>query len=257
MQNALYLFEAMKAAGVAVRPGGAPNEAQFPAQTLAYKSGTVCDAALLYCASLEAAGIPAAFIPLKNDFVACANLGVDQAAAETLFAGTDALLIIDGEVWLPVSAAKLESGFSEAWKAAAQALAAHFASGADAEFIKIEESWAAYPPAPFPALGVRPAKIDASFLAKNADGAVDAYIASDIAAVLRDVQAQAARTPTAALLNRLGIVQVRAGRLNDAKASFERAAGMGSAAAIRNRANIALTEGNEEEAARWLARLGD
>jgi MFS family permease len=45
--------------------------------------------------------------------------------------------------------------------------------------------------------------------------------------VLQQVQRQANANPTAASINRLGIVQARTGRISDAKASYERAAGMG------------------------------
>jgi Tfp pilus assembly protein PilF len=77
-------------------------------------------------------------------------------------------------------------------------------------------------------------------------------VQSDIQAVLAAVRAQIAKSPTAALWNRLGIVQVRAGRIADAKASYERAAGMGLVAAMINRGNLALNEGDSAGARRWF-----
>jgi Tfp pilus assembly protein PilF len=55
-----------------------------------------------------------------------------------------------------------------------------------------------------------------------------------------------------ALYNRLGIVQARVGRTAEAKASYERAAGMGSVPAMTNRGNLALTERDFATAERWF-----
>ncbi|MCL2044466.1 MAG: hypothetical protein FWG89_10040, partial [Treponema sp.] len=52
--------------------------------------------------------------------------------------------------------------------------------------------------------------------------------------------------------NRLGILYARAGRLPEARAAYERAAGMGSVPAMTNRGNLALIERDFATAERWF-----
>jgi hypothetical protein len=271
MQFAAWLFEGLReGAGIRNEPGSF-FEAQFPSQTLAYKSGTVTDLGLLYAAALEAAGIPAAFIPLGDsggarepgafspeDFVTAIGLGINEAGVATLFNGTEKLLIMDGEVWLPLSMKEIGGGFMAAWDAARKKLDDLFAAGGTAEFIVLRNAWANYPPAPFPALGVRIAPPDMAAVSGGVTRALDQYIAREINPLIQGVQRQiqggapAGGLSMAALYNRLGILQTRSGRAADAKASYERAAGMGSVQAMTNRGNIALNENDRAAAERWF-----
>ncbi|MDR0400454.1 MAG: tetratricopeptide repeat protein, partial [Treponema sp.] len=57
---------------------------------------------------------------------------------------------------------------------------------------------------------------------------------------------------TAALYNRLGILLVRSGQTGEAKAAYERAAGMGLVPAMTNRGNLALIEKDYASAERWF-----
>jgi hypothetical protein len=211
---------------------------QFPALTLAYQAGTVRDWGILYAAALEASGIGAAFIPMGDGFIAVVNLGIGEGAAATLFNGLDRLLVIHDEVWLPVSMGKLNDGFAAAWDEGAAELDAVFEAGETVDFIMLADAWANYPPAPFPALGVRIAQADTAALRAGAGAALNAYIASDIAPLLTAVNAQIRQSPTGVLYNRLGVLQIRAGNTAAARAAFQRGADMGSEAAKRNLENI-------------------
>jgi tetratricopeptide (TPR) repeat protein len=249
MQFGLWLFEGLRSYGINVPARG---EVQFPAQTLAYKSGTALDMGLLYAAALEAAGISCALIPFEDDAVVLIGLGIGEAAAATLFNGTEKLLIVNDEMWLPLSMNAPADGFTAAWENAVSELNDAFEAEAALDFIIFEDAWAAYPPAPFPALGVTIVQPDPAGLRSGADGAINQYIAAEIEPLVQAVQAQIRSSPTAALYNRLGILQVRAGRQAEAKAAYERAAGMGSAAGMTNRANLALGENDYAAAERWF-----
>jgi tetratricopeptide (TPR) repeat protein len=78
------------------------------------------------------------------------------------------------------------------------------------------------------------------------------YIDAEIMPIIRQVQSQISSNPTAALYNRLGILQARIGRVSDSKAAYERAAGMGSVPAMTNRGNLALIEKDYATAERWF-----
>jgi hypothetical protein len=252
LQFGMWLFEGLRAYGIDIEDGSALSSVQFPAQTLAYKSGTSVDAGLLYAAALEAVGISTAIIPINGDFITAFSLGISKAAAASLFNGLDNILIVNDEVWLPVSMNVFNSGFSAAWEEAARKLNGLFKAGEDAAFIILEDCWSLYPPSPFPALGVRIAQPETAAFGSRAVATVNRYIAQEIDPLVREAQRAAQSSGTAAHYNRLGIVQLRAGRTAEAKASFERAAGMGSVSAMINRGNLALNEKDYSTTERWF-----
>jgi Flp pilus assembly protein TadD len=81
--------------------------------------------------------------------------------------------------------------------------------------------------------------------------AVQAYITQEINPIIQRVQGAA---NSAAQQNRLGILLARAGRIADARAAYERAAGMGSVPAMTNRGNLALIENDFVAAERWFGQ---
>jgi Flp pilus assembly protein TadD len=91
-------------------------------------------------------------------------------------------------------------------------------------------------------------------LLRNAETALSGYVASEINPLIQAVQAQIRTASTAALQNRLGVLLIRAGRTAEAKAAYERAAGMGSVPAMTNRGNMALADGDLAGAERWFAQ---
>jgi hypothetical protein len=252
-QFAVWLLEGLRAGGVKLgETFTEKNEAQFPAETLSFRSGNSRDLALLFAGCLESVGIQAAFVQTEDDFLVAVSLNTSRSAAETLFYGTEKLLIIDDAVWLPLSMSAFNEGFTAAWTNGVQVLNETFAAEKEADFVLVEEAWANYPPAPLPEQGGRAVRTDAEAATKEVNSAMQRYMDNEIAPILRQIQAQVNSSPTAALYNRLGIVQVRAGRVNEGKASYERAAGMGSVPAMTNRGNLALIERDYATAERWF-----
>jgi hypothetical protein len=276
MQNSIWLFESLAASGISgvsgaalsgvvqgTLPGTSPDandsansasgEAQYPVQTLAYRSGSPMDLGLVYGACLEASGIPAAFIPLENDFITAVFLDMQEDEAEGFFTSMDKLVIIDDQVWLPLSMASLERGFMESWAEASRLLDGVFGAGRELEFVRLEDAWAAYPPAPFPLMEAELPRPSEQLAVKAADAALNLYIAAEIEALVGETDRRIrASQDTAALYNRLGNLQLRAGRQTEAKAAYERAAAMGSSAAAANRGNIAFQENDVAGARRWF-----
>jgi hypothetical protein len=259
LQFAAWLLEGLRAARIrTVSPQGTGNtekgivEVQYPFQTLAYRTGTALDVGLLYAASLGAAGIRAAVVPLGDDFITAFSLGINGAAAGSHFNGLDSLLIVNDEAWLPLSMAHFNDGFMESWKGAAERLALAFSAGEHIDFIILEDAWAVYPPAPLPAQGVRLMLPEQGAVSGAADAALAAYIRQEIQPRITVVQGQIQTAPTAALYNQLGNLQVRAGNMAEGKEAYERAADMGSVSATINRGNVALTEKDYAAAERWF-----
>jgi hypothetical protein len=256
-QYAIWLIEGLRAGGVS-RPDtfSDKTQVQFPAETLSSGTGNSRDIALLYAAVLEGAGIPAAFIKTENDFLVAFSLGVNAKAAETLFNGTDKILIVNDEVWLPLSMNTFNNGFTAAWKQAVAVLNESFNAGKNFDFVIVEEAWATFPPAPMPELGGT-VQTDTALAANRVNAAMTQYIARELPQILRLVQTQINTSPTAALYNRAGILQARIGRIAEAKASYEHAAGVGSVPAMTNRGNLALIEHDYQAAEHWFRRALD
>ncbi|MDR0708771.1 MAG: hypothetical protein LBF77_01740 [Spirochaetaceae bacterium] len=255
MQTALWLFEGLRSAGVRLDDAHTTeNEVQYPVETLGFRTGNSADLGLLFAAALEAAGIPSAIIPLGDDFIVACSLGIDQAGAGLLFTSLEKLLVIDGQVWLPLFMNAFNDGFIPAWDGGVAALDEAFAAGREAEFIMLENAWGTYPPAPLPAQSSTAVRVNEGNLAQTVDRVIEQYIAREIQPLVQNVQRQIAASPTAALYNRLGILLVRSGRIADGKAAYERAAGMGLVPAMTNRGNLALIEKDYAAATRWFAR---
>ncbi|MDR0443019.1 MAG: hypothetical protein LBH44_06405 [Treponema sp.] len=263
-QYAIWFFEGLRASGLRVgETYSAENEehkhsvVQFPAETLSFGTGSNRDLALLFATGLECVAIPAAFVKTdgtegSDDFIAAVCLNINQSEAETLFNGTDKILVIDNKVWLPLSMNAFNEGFQAAWAKGAAALNEAFRAGKEVELVMVEEAWAVYPPAPLPALGGRIIRTNTEEAATAASQAMQAYITQEINPLIQMVSGGQGNLNEAARQNRLGILYARIGRIAEAKASFERVAGMGLVPAMTNRGNLALSERDYTTAERWF-----
>jgi tetratricopeptide (TPR) repeat protein len=269
LQFAVYLFQGLLENRIRVAPAATstpnstlltPNllEVQYPFQTIAYRTGTAIDVGLLYAGTLEAAGIRAALIPLDGqagtDFIAAFSLGISEEAAAGQF-NMDTLLVVDGELWLPLSMGKFNDGFMASWKAGAERLDETFKAEEIIDFIILEDAWSLYSPAPLPAQGIRINLPEQGAVNAAADAALAAYILREFQPRIAALQARIRTAPAAqqaALYNQLGNLQIRAGNMAEAKAAFERATG--SVPAMVNRGNIALLEKDFTQAERWFTQ---
>lgn len=247
---------------------------QFPSETLLFRSGTARDLAMLFAGCLEGVGIGSALISINNEqvrtdgsainneqlainnekkaeseFLVAVLLGVTAAQAETLFNGTERILIVDDNVWLPLSLSVIDQGFMACWNTGASFLNAAFASGDNVEFVIVQQAWENYPPAPLFELGRSGISTDNAAVLREVNNVFQRYITQEINPVIQRTQALA---NSATQQNRLGILFVRAGRINEGKAAYERAAGLGSVPAMTNRGNLALTERDFTTAERWF-----
>ena len=262
MQYAIWLLEGLRASGIGLgETYSSAMEVQFPAETLSFRSGSSIDLALLFSAALEGVGISSAFISAGNEqlsinsepvFLVAVNLGIGRSAAETLFNDMSKILIINDEVWLPLSMTAFNDGFTACWTQAVTLLNAAFRENMQIDFIPIAEAWAYYPPAPLPELGRSAIRTDNEAALRAVNRALQTYIEQEIDPLIRRVSAEPGAGSNAALQNRLGILLSRAGRIADGKAAYERAAGMGSVPAMTNRGNLALSESDFATAERWF-----
>jgi tetratricopeptide (TPR) repeat protein len=262
-QFAVYLFEGLRAGGTRLteipespyrehRNSGELDTIQFPFQTLAYRSGDMDDVGILYAALLEAAGVKAAFIPLKDEFVTALSLGIDETQAAPLFNGLDRLLVVNGEVWLPLGMSAFNNGFDAAWEKAAASLGEAFSSGEDPLFIILEDAWQVYPPPVFPAQDVRYIQGREDAVVDAAERAMGSYISAELMPKIEALNARIRSGPSASLYNQLGNLYQRSLMPGEARAAWERAASMGSSGAMVNLGNLGLLDRDYAAAERWF-----
>jgi TPR repeat protein len=267
MQQAIFLFEGLRAAGIADsgdrqtpyaefhRDPALVDYVQFPFQTLAYRMGDLDDLGLLFAGALEAAGIGAAIIPMADEFIVAVLLDINESAAEDLFDNPDNLLFIDGKAWMPVAMSSLAEGFINSWYKAVNRVYYGIENGEDVNFIILEDAWATYPPAALNAQDTqydKPSEISVSRLVEtDMLRYISAEFGPKIQAVQETIRTQGGST---ALYNRLGLLYVRSGMYNEARAEYQRSAAMGSAAAMVNLGNLAVMSRDFSSAEQWFSR---
>ncbi|MDR2543323.1 MAG: hypothetical protein LBC80_07750 [Treponema sp.] len=253
LHYAMWLFEGLRASNIRLGETYTDDtEAQFPAETLSFRTGSSRDLALLFASALEGVGINSAFFQTEDELLVAVSLNIRQSAAETLFNGDARIIIINDNVWIPLSMSAFNEGFTAAWNSAIAALNTIFAADTFVNFITVEDAWAMYPPAPLPQLGRGVIHTDYEPARREVNRAIQAYIDQELTPLIRQVQTQANAAPTGVLFNRLGILQARAGNIAAAKTAYERAAQLGSVPAMTNRGNLALSEQDFTAAERWF-----
>lgn len=267
MQFAMYLFEGLKVGGLSYsRDDATPyvkyhqdseklDYIQYPFQTLAYHSGDYDDLGILFAAALESVGIRAAIIPLKDDFVVAFSLGITAAEAESLFSGTENLLTISDEIWIPLSFSVLREGFVNSWYNAMNGLNAAMANNDNLDFIILEEAWRTYPPANIKGSEAQFQKPLETSLADAVNTDLLRYISTEFGPKILEVQNQI-RTAggSTQLYNQLGLLYVRTGMYAEAKAEYKKSAALKSASAMINLGNIATLEKDFKTAAKWYTQ---
>jgi tetratricopeptide (TPR) repeat protein len=265
-QFGAYLFEGLLAAGIrnssipespyAEHRGDAEtlDTIWFPSQTLSFRAGDLDDLGLLYAACLEAVGIRAAVLPLNDEFITALSLGINETQAAAFVNVPERLLVYNDEAWLPLAMSAFPKGFTAAWDAAAARLI-RIADTEAVEFIVLEDAWATYPPAAIPPEDFQFAQPSEARVADAADKAIKAYIDRELPPLIAAMQRRLRETPTAALYNQLGILQIRSGAFADARSSFERAAGMNYAPAMVNMGNLLMLDRDFNGAESWYKRV--
>jgi tetratricopeptide (TPR) repeat protein len=266
MQYAIHLFEGLKAGGIRdSRDAQTPYASyhrdtarvdfiQFPFQTLAYSSGDIDDLGLLYAASLESTGIKTALIPLEEDFLVAFSLGIDESAAAALFLNMDNVLVINDEVWLPVSFAAFREGFINCWYAGMNAVNAALNAG-DLNIVVLRDAWASYPPAAVSGQEAQFEKPPEVNVTRAVETDMMRYISAEFGPkilALREQLRSQGESPS--LYNQLGLLYVRSGMYTEAKTEYQRAAAMGSVPAMVNLGNIFTLERDFTAAETWYRR---
>lgn len=267
LQFAMYLFEGIRLNGIECKPDNStPYEIyhqddslldylQYPFQTLIYKSGDVDDIGLLFMAMLESANIEAGYIPLSDDFIVLIDLKTSESKVGSMMDGTDRVIILDDNVWLPISMSTLREGFINSWYHAVTRLIEGAENDEDETYYLLSESWQVYPPVSFSSGNMSPDIPLESLLVSAVETDMARYITTEFGPQIAAVQYQIKENGASVeLLNKLGLLYVRAGIYSSAIPVYERSAAMGSVSAMNNLGNIAILQRRYDDARMWYER---
>ncbi len=267
MQFAMYLFEGLKISGITYsddvstpyveyhKNSDKIDYIQYPFQTLSYRLGDYDDLGLLYAGVLESVGIRSAFVALPDDFIVAFSLGITPDKSKSLFNGTDNLLIINNEVWIPLSMSVIREGFINSWYLGMKKLNKSFKGGSDAEFVILQDAWKTYSPS-----GI---KGDQSDFKKPAESKLVAevetdllrYFSTEFGPKIKIIQKQITNTGgSASLYNKLGLYYTRAGLYEEARNEYNKSVTLGSVAAMVNLGNISIIEKDYKSAREWYKK---
>lgn len=268
LQYAIFVFEGMRLSGINCKADETTpydvfhtdfesrDYIQYPYQTMLYKAGDKDDLGILFMSLLQSTGIDTAFIPASEDFIVAFNLKLSSSKVNSLFDGSDRILDIDDEIWIPVSMASIKEGFVNSWYKAIEELNEMKENEEDIEFYAISEAWKSYPSAGFSGgedFNILPnEKTLISAAETNLSRYITAEFGPQIAAVQEMIKQQGLSVKS---LNQLGMLYVRAGMYSSAAKVFEKSASMGSTTAMVNLGNIASLQKKYVEAKQWFEKV--
>ena len=204
---------------------------------------------------LEATGIHAGFITLKDDFIVLIDIAMKESQVANAFDGKDRVVVMDKAVLIPVSMSTLREGFVNSWYNAVEEIMLAGENGEDVTYYSLMDAWEYYPPASVSGGGNASEKPLEETLITAVETDMARYITTEFGPQIAAVQNQlAANGISVELLNKLGLLYVRAGMYSSAIPVYERSAAMGSVGAMNNLGNIAILQKRYAEAKIWYER---
>lgn len=268
LQFSMYLFEAMRLAGITCEENSdTPYNSfhinpevldylQYPYQTLSYRSGDKDDIGILFSSMLESVDIPAAFIPLENDFIVAACLGDDSNSLRNMFNGDERILSVDNKIWLPLSMSEIEKGYMSSWAKAVSEINYLLENDEDVDFIILSDAWMSYPTAGFSSNETNVKLPAEKNLYAAGENVLNQYINQEYGPQIASLQARIkSEGASVTLYNQLGMLYVRAGMYDNAVSVYEISAKLGSIPAMNNLGNICTLQKKYKTAKSWYEKV--
>ena len=197
---------------------------QFPRQTLEYRAGDCDDLSVCYVSALQAVGVDAAFITVPGHIYTAINTGLSESDARAFFGRPDELIFADGHAWIPVETTLLNDGFMRAWEVGAKQWLENSQRG-QAVLIPVADAWKVYEPAgpSFEGQAAAVAAPDATQLRVAYTSELGRFVDREIMPQVLELQRRISETSEdPRYVNRLGVLYAKYGKLDDAKAQFQK-----------------------------------
>jgi len=237
--------------------GSAIDYVQYPAQTLAYKTGDSDSIALAYAEALESVAVPAAICPLPTDVIVAFPLDMGATEARTSFISPGDFIYEDAVAWVPLQASRIREGFLSAWMGgAALWRAAVQGGGAQPRLIKIEDAWKRFAPVSLPDADYKPLKPGEDQINLAFENELGRFVTREITPRVQRLVSDMGglQNGNGRQLNSLGILYARYGLYPQAREQFERAVSKNYPPALVNLANVAFLLGDFETAQTYFKK---
>jgi tetratricopeptide (TPR) repeat protein len=218
--------------------GGALDFLQFPAQTLAYKSGDCDDLSILFAAMLESVAVETAFITVPGHIFAAFCLGLSREEAVRSFHHIDDLIFTDSAVWVPVEITMVHDGFLKAWAEGAKEWREAVTAGT-ARLYPIHDAWKVYPPIGIVEGGAEAVPPSAGQFSVRYQEVIGRFVEREIEQDVRRLQdeiRQSGNNPKP--VNKLGVLFAQYGQYDKAEKAFLTAAAADNLLAGINLGNL-------------------
>ena len=125
---------------------------QFPRETARLRSGDCDDLSVLLTAAYENLGIETALIDVPGHVFLMFRTGVKESERGQISLQDDLLVVVDGEIWIPVEATLIATSFTEAWAEGARRYRKE-AAAKQLKVVPLRKAWEKFPP-----VGLSPAQ---------------------------------------------------------------------------------------------------
>jgi tetratricopeptide (TPR) repeat protein len=216
---------------------------QFPAQTMTYRAGDCDDLSVLYASMLEAISIGSAFLLTPGHIFVAFDLGMTAEDAAKVFSSTKDLIVMNGDVWVPVEVTMVQDGFRTAWQTAAREWRDASAQNA-ATFIAVRDAWSTFLPVDKPPETTDIPALDPKTFLASYTQSLNRVVDGEIQLRVADLEGKIAKAQPAdrmRLVNSLGVLYARFGLLDKAEAQFQKAAAQNFLPSMINLGVIAFT----------------
>ena len=216
---------------------------QYPRETMRRKSGDCDDLVAIYSSALESMGIYTLVVEVPGHMFMMFSTGIDADADG--YTNNDMYVIHDGKLWVPVETTIVGSSFVKAWELGA----ANYYKWKDKglTLLDVHESWNIYKPASLPESSQTSLDISAKQIEHKFQGdLVSVLKISSQTKIRRYLQAIAANSADMNAHLQAGIVLAKFGDSTEAMKYFDKIVEVEpkNAAALNNRGNIFMVEGN-------------
>lgn len=260
-QLAAVVFDAIGVAGVTYLPDPAnPYQVssgktdtidyiQYPRETLKRKSGDCDDLVAIYSAALESLGIYTLVVEVPGHMFMMFSTGIDADADG--YTNNNLYVIYKDKLWIPVETTIVGNSFVKAWELGAANYYKWNNKGLT--ILDVHESWNTYKPATLPESTQLPLEVSAKQIEKKFPGDIVSVLKISSQTKIRGYLQTIEKNPADMNAHlQVAIVLARLGDRAEALKYFDKivAAEPKNAAALNNRGNIYMIEGDYAAAQR-------
>lgn len=222
---------------------------QYPRETLRRRSGDCDDLVAIYSAALESLGIYTLVVEVPGHMFMMFSTGIDADADG--YTNNNLYVIHKGKLWIPVETTIVGSSFVKAWESGANNYYKWNNKGL--AILDVHESWLVYKPATLPESTQVPLEVSVKQIDKKFPGDLVSVLKISSQTTIRTNMQAIAKNPADMNAHlQAGIVLARFGDRSEAMKHFDKivAAEPKNAAALNNRGNILMIEGDYAAAQR-------